>query len=63
LWLDASKCSVALSTLLDASLVVDKASPTSIAKSRKNEVELQGLREAHIRDAAALVILVSFCTL
>eukprot|EP01034_Spumella_vulgaris_P025154 gene25154-31577_t len=36
------------------SSVIDRVSPVTLAKSIKNEVELNGIRQAHIRDGAAL---------
>jgi Xaa-Pro aminopeptidase len=36
------------------SSVLDRVSPVTLAKSIKNEVELEGIRQAHIRDGAAL---------
>jgi Xaa-Pro aminopeptidase len=36
------------------SSVVDRVSPVALAKSVKNDVELNGIRQAHIRDGAAL---------
>ena len=37
------------------SIVLEKVSPVSAAKAVKNEAELAGMREAHIRDGVALV--------
>ena len=34
---------------------IEERSPIELAKALKNAVELEGLRQAHIRDAAALV--------
>ena len=36
-------------------VVIEKASPVTAAKAVKNEAELAGMREAHIRDGVALV--------
>ena len=35
-------------------LFLEKMSPLSFAKAIKNEAELNGMREAHLRDAVAL---------
>lgn len=35
-------------------LFLEKPSPLSFAKAIKNEAELDGMREAHLRDAVAL---------
>ena len=34
--------------------VVEEASPVAAAKAVKNEAELEGMREAHLRDAVAI---------
>ncbi len=38
-----------------------ESSPITLAKALKNEVELDGMRHAHIRDAAAVVRSVFVC--
>ena len=43
-----------------ASLLVECASPVAIAKAVKNAAELAGMREAHLRDAAALATFFSW---
>ncbi|TPX61278.1 hypothetical protein PhCBS80983_g01204 [Powellomyces hirtus] len=54
LWLDA-RCSLALQNALGGeSLVSESRSPIMTAKSIKDEAELEGFRQSHIRDAAAL---------
>ena len=35
-------------------LFVEKPSPVAAAKALKNKTELEGMREAHLRDAVAL---------
>jgi Xaa-Pro aminopeptidase len=35
-------------------------SPVANAKAIKNEVELEGMRQCHLRDAAAVVSIASF---
>ncbi|KAL3145608.1 hypothetical protein ABBQ32_003156 [Trebouxia sp. C0010 RCD-2024] len=48
-------------TALDASILfVEKPSPIALAKAIKNKVEVEGMREAHLRDAVALCSLLSF---
>ena len=53
-------CSWAAQSLANAAGVVsrglflEKPSPLSFAKAIKNEAELDGMREAHLRDAVAL---------
>ncbi len=36
-------------------MFLEKASPVTAAKALKNEAELAGMREAHLRDSVALV--------
>ena len=51
---------MAIQSLADAAgnvpkgLFLEKPSPLSFAKAIKNEAELDGMREAHLRDSAAL---------
>jgi len=54
--LEKSTCSLAMRSALqveDEALMVD-ASPIEIFKARKNEVELAGIREASMKDSAAI---------
>ncbi|TPX58919.1 hypothetical protein SpCBS45565_g07872 [Spizellomyces sp. 'palustris'] len=54
LWID-SRCSLALQDALGGSQYVSESrSPVMTAKAIKNEAELEGFRQSHIRDAAAL---------
>ncbi|KAJ3079226.1 hypothetical protein HK102_003939 [Quaeritorhiza haematococci] len=54
LWID-TRCSLALQEALGgAAMVEESRSPIMTAKAIKNEVELEGFRRCHIRDAAAL---------
>ncbi|KAI9014754.1 putative Xaa-Pro aminopeptidase P [Gaertneriomyces semiglobifer] len=54
LWID-SRCSLALQDALGgAKNVVEARSPVQTAKAIKNATELEGFRQCHIRDAAAL---------
>jgi Xaa-Pro aminopeptidase len=55
LWLDPVKSSLAIFNLVDPENVIENFGPITFAKAIKNEAELQGLRECHLRDAAALV--------
>lgn len=48
-------CNAALVERVGAENVVSQRSPVEKAKAVKNEVEQEGLRKCHIRDAAALV--------
>lgn len=58
-WLDPSTCNYAILNCIEHSQpniqTVKKRSPISLFKARKNPVELDGMRNAHIRDGAALV--------
>ncbi|KAI5077889.1 hypothetical protein GOP47_0007713 [Adiantum capillus-veneris] len=40
---------------MDAPYVLERTSPVPLAKAKKNAAELNGMRQAHLRDAAALV--------
>ncbi|KAI4386740.1 hypothetical protein MLD38_004647 [Melastoma candidum] len=55
IWADPGACSYALYTKLKSDKVILKQSPIALAKALKNPVELDGLRNAHIRDGAAVV--------
>jgi Xaa-Pro aminopeptidase len=46
---------LALFNCLKPEFVLEKFSPITLAKSLKNPAELNGLRQCHLRDAAALV--------
>eukprot|EP01117_Protostelium_nocturnum_P002766 TRINITY_DN13699_c0_g1_i1.p1 TRINITY_DN13699_c0_g1~~TRINITY_DN13699_c0_g1_i1.p1 ORF type:complete len:626 (+),score=175.90 TRINITY_DN13699_c0_g1_i1:95-1972(+) len=55
IWLDPKRSCVALfRAVKNENLILSKDSPITIAKSLKTEVELEGMRQAHIRDGAAL---------
>lgn len=43
--------------------IVEKTSPITLAKSKKNQLELNGIREAHIRDGAALTAFLNWLTI
>ncbi|MBA0881538.1 hypothetical protein Goshw_025792 [Gossypium schwendimanii] len=55
IWVDAASCCYALFSKLDANKVLLQQSPLALAKALKNPVELDGLKNAHIRDGAAVV--------
>ncbi|KAK6258387.1 hypothetical protein SCA6_012861 [Theobroma cacao] len=55
IWVDPASCCYALFSKLDADKVLLQQSPLALAKALKNPVELDGLRNAHIRDGAAVV--------
>ncbi|KAK8663940.1 hypothetical protein V6N13_083745 [Hibiscus sabdariffa] len=54
-WVDPASCCYALFSKLDAKKVLLQPSPLALAKALKNPVELDGLKNAHIRDGAAVV--------
>ncbi|CAN1224964.1 Aminopeptidase P1 [Linum perenne] len=54
-WVDPATCSYALYSKLNSEKVFQQQSPLALAKALKNPVELDGLRNAHIRDGAAVV--------
>jgi Xaa-Pro aminopeptidase len=53
-WADLSQLSWALALSLPASALKHNPSLIALPKSIKNAAELQGIREAHVRDGAAL---------
>ncbi|KAB2061653.1 hypothetical protein ES319_A10G100500v1 [Gossypium barbadense] len=55
IWVDPASCCYALFSKLDAKKMLQQQSPLALAKALKNPVELDGLRNAHIRDGAAVV--------
>eukprot|EP00743_Colponemidia_sp_Colp-15_P002289 GILK01002480.1.p1 GENE.GILK01002480.1~~GILK01002480.1.p1 ORF type:complete len:612 (-),score=125.84 GILK01002480.1:1751-3586(-) len=59
-WFDPSRSNLALFNCLHAERVLEKASPIVMAKALKNEVELQGMRNCHLRDGAALIKFLSW---
>eukprot|EP00752_Nemacystus_decipiens_P016215 g14500.t1 len=56
----ASSLNLAVMEAVPASLVLEGASPIALAKALKNDQELQGLREAHVRDGVALTAFLSW---
>eukprot|EP01116_Phalansterium_solitarium_P006262 TRINITY_DN18570_c0_g1_i1.p1 TRINITY_DN18570_c0_g1~~TRINITY_DN18570_c0_g1_i1.p1 ORF type:complete len:643 (+),score=156.21 TRINITY_DN18570_c0_g1_i1:116-1930(+) len=60
IWLDPAKSSWAIFSVVTPSLVHSEWSPITFWKSIKNPAELDGLRNCHIRDAAALVSYLSW---
>ncbi|KAF9591681.1 hypothetical protein IFM89_005553 [Coptis chinensis] len=55
IWLDPGTCCYALYSNLNSDQVFLQQSPLALAKALKNPVELDGLRDCHIRDGAAVV--------
>ncbi|KAE8680642.1 putative Minor allergen Alt a [Hibiscus syriacus] len=55
MWVDPASCCYAIFSKLDAKKVLRQQSPLALAKALKNSVELDGLKNAHIRDGAAVV--------
>ncbi|KAL2498439.1 aminopeptidase P1 [Abeliophyllum distichum] len=53
-WVDGT-CCFALYSKMNADKVLMQPSPLALAKALKNPVEMQGLKNAHIRDGAAVV--------
>lgn len=59
-WMDVTTCNWAAHELVSRVdekrvRIVEKESPVKMAKAIKNETELQGMRDCHLRDAVALV--------
>ncbi|UWR00772.1 aminopeptidase P family protein [Rhodobacteraceae bacterium S2214] len=52
---DPKSCPYAVKQLLGDAPLVEQADPCALPKARKNAVEVQGSRDAHLRDGAAMV--------
>lgn len=57
IWYDPATCPVAITGAIAVGDVkhIEKSDPISVPKSRKNNAELAGMREAHRRDGVAMV--------
>ncbi|XP_073159087.1 aminopeptidase P1 [Henckelia pumila] len=55
IWVDPGACCFALYSKLNVDKVFLQSSPLALAKALKNPVEIEGLKNAHIRDGAAVV--------
>ena len=54
--IDPIKCNIALfNRITNNKLIKEQFSPITFAKAIKNEIEIEGFRQCHIRDAAALI--------
>ncbi len=54
-WIDGETASRWVADLLQGADLVTEASPVVLQKARKNPVEIEGMRQAHVRDGAAMV--------
>jgi len=54
-WVDPAKTNQALGDRLSAECTLESSSPVCLLKALKNDVELEGFRQSHLRDAAALI--------
>ncbi|KAL0488251.1 Xaa-Pro aminopeptidase P [Acrasis kona] len=59
-WIDPISCNMAVYQNIKSGQILEDDSPVKIAKSIKNETELQGFRDCHLRDGVALVKLFSW---
>jgi Xaa-Pro aminopeptidase len=53
-WMDTSRANVALSTVIPKRALVDSQNAVLPMKACKNDAELEGMRQAHIVDGAAM---------
>jgi Xaa-Pro aminopeptidase len=53
IWMDG-RCNLALKNVLDPSVIEESRSPIMSSKAIKNAVEMEGFRQCHLRDAAAV---------
>lgn len=60
IWIDPASCCFALYTTLPSHCLLQQRSPLALSKALKNPVELEGLRNAHIRDGVAVVSYLSW---
>lgn len=60
IWIDSGSCCFALYTRLPSHQVLQQQSPLALSKALKNPVELDGLRNAHVRDGVAVVSYLSW---
>lgn len=61
--IDPSSCNLALADAIKSNLglrTIEETSTLSLAKARKNKTELNGMRDAHVRDGAAVVRFLSW---
>lgn len=54
-WIDGSTTSRWVSDLLNGCSLISERTPVALMKSKKNPVEIAGMREAHIKDGVAMV--------
>lgn len=57
MWVDPRSSAAIFNSV---SNIVEEPSPIAIAKSIKNDIEINGMKQCHIRDAAALVYFILF---
>lgn len=60
IWIDSKRVNQAIFSLTNASTVFEADSPLILMKAYKNEAELRGMKEAHIRDGAAMAEFLSW---
>jgi Xaa-Pro aminopeptidase len=60
LWLDPIKTSLAIFNAVESTNYIEKFGPITLEKALKNDIEIQGMRECHLRDAAALITFFSW---
>lgn len=60
IWIDSKRVNQAIFSLTNSSTVVEADSPIILMKACKNDAELRGMKEAHIRDGAAMAEFLSW---
>ncbi|MEZ4654070.1 MAG: aminopeptidase family protein P [Candidatus Eisenbacteria bacterium] len=53
-WVEDSSATAWIAQTLDGADLVTEISPVTLMKSKKNDVEVEGMRSAHVRDGAAV---------
>lgn len=54
--MDINQCNLALYNCINSE-IIETTSPITIAKAIKNEAEINGLKNCHIRDSIAIVLI------
>ncbi|CAM9439846.1 unnamed protein product, partial [Hapterophycus canaliculatus] len=58
-WIDPDRVNYAFANVVPKDRLVAKPSPVAFAKGVKNDLELEGMRAAHVRDGVAMVVALS----
>jgi Xaa-Pro aminopeptidase len=59
IWVDPRTVNVAIGNAIAPQVMLQKTSPVVLLKAKKNSAEINGMKQAHIRDAVAFVEFIS----